>query len=180
MKKYFVTLMALCGLMFISATSWALSITPDTTPKWTGTYNANLDAADVAAIVGSSSLSSLYKCNVGQPDVWTYAASYQTVYSNTSTDPEDATITYVTGQAAISSNPLYLLVKDGNNAPYWYLFDLVALGWNGTETIYLTSFWPSRGAISHVAMFGVPVPEPAALILLGLGLLGIAGVRRKK
>ena len=78
---------------------------------------------------------------------------------------------------------VYLLVKDGNHEPAWYLFDLMnipsGVGWNGTDTIEVTSFWPNGGAISHVSLYGpTAVPEPMTLILLGFGLLGLAGIRR--
>lgn len=180
MKKNILGAVIVGLLMTLTTSAWALTITPETLPQWTGTFNENLDAAGVAAKVGSVALSEFYKADVGVADVWDFASSYETVYSNSATDPSDATITYV-GGPAIVANPLYLLVKDGNNNPYWYIFDLVSLRWNGTETLELKDFWPNRGAISHVAIFGVAaVPEPATLILIGLGLLGIAGIRRKK
>ncbi|MBC8442308.1 MAG: PEP-CTERM sorting domain-containing protein [Deltaproteobacteria bacterium] len=81
----------------------------------------------------------------------------------------------------------YLLVKDGKNDPFWYLFNLSdtgGLGWDGMDTIQLQDFWPGNGAISHVSLLNggtsAPVPEPATMLLFGLGLLGIAGVSRRK
>ena len=35
-------------------------------------------------------------------------------------------------------------------------------------------------AVSEIQAFGAPVPEPATMLLFGLGLLGLAGVSRKK
>jgi hypothetical protein len=78
------------------------------------------------------------------------------------------------------SDAAYLLVKDGNHEPAWYLFSLS--GWDGQETINLSGFWPEGGAISHVAIFGggTSVPDGGATaLLLGVGVLGLAAIRRK-
>jgi hypothetical protein len=121
------------------------------------------------------------------PDVGSFASSYETAFFNTDTDPEDATITYVSGPS-MTGDPLYLLVKDGNHDPIWYIFDLnsvspptPSVSWNGTETLQIQDFWPNGGAISHVSIYGsATVPEPTTLMFLGLGLIGLAGVRRFK
>ena len=79
------------------------------------------------------------------------------------------------------SDAQYLLVKDGNHEPAWYLFSLSA--WDGQEDITLSGFWPNGGAISHVAIFGgrTSVPDGGATAaLLGLGVAGLAAFRRKK
>jgi hypothetical protein len=138
----------------------------------------NPDADDVATIVGVPSLIELYKADVGVPvdESGPFAGSYSTVFSNTATDPEDATITYTGGPVAQAQ---YLLVKDGNHDPVWYIFCLADLGWNGIDTIELTSFWPNQGAISHVGLYGASdttVPEPTSIVAWlvctsGLGLV---------
>jgi hypothetical protein len=109
------------------------------------------------------------------------AGSYQTTFANLPLDPAEATITYVGGP--IVGPTAFLLVKDGSQIPAWYLYNLTAapLSWNGTETIYLTGFWPNDGAISHVTLYGGgSVPDGGITIaMLGMGFCVLEFVRRR-
>ena len=163
----------------LAAPGQALTITPSTLPQLTGNdpSQAVINAV-IGPIIGPATL--LYKAEPGSPvaEEGALSGSYNTVFSLTALDPMDATITYVAGRYV---GPVsWALVKDGNSTPAWYLFNLTALGWDGTETLNFQGFWPANGAISHVALYGgSAVPDGgSAVMLLGAALVGLAGLRR--
>lgn len=181
---------AALAVVAVAINAQALSITPTTgstvptITRWEGndTSQSDIDAA-IASILGTST--ELYKQDVGAgSDIGTLAASYKTTFSNDPDDPADALIEYEGGN--IVGPTAFLLVKDGKQVPAWYLFNLTALGWNGTADLALTGFWPDQGAISHVTLYGteggdVPgTPDGGTtLLLLGAVMAGFAALRRK-
>lgn len=183
MKKL-LTSLALGCLLAVGAQAHALSITPDSGAVLTGD-DPSQDKIDTAIFTTLDGSIELYKQNTGEDsDSGILEGSYETLFLDTPSDPSGATITYMGGN--IIGDKKFLLVKDGNNSPAWYLFNLTNLGWDGMETLELSAFWPAQGSISHIALYGnsspPSVPEPGTLLLLGGGLLGLAvyGRRRKK
>ncbi len=163
----------------------ALVILPDSgvfgVSRWTGTQTSQSEINTVIAPIISPSVE-LYKHDYGNAlPSGVLDDSYETVFSGSG--PNHATLTYQGGDI-VGGNP-FLLVKDGKGPPAWYLFDLGAFGWNGTETLELKNFWLDiSGAISHVTLYGTrttQVPESAATILLmGLGILIVGVMARRK
>jgi hypothetical protein len=179
--KHLLTSLASIGLLLIGTQAQALVLTPGdcvTATCDTGSVNSQ-SVINTFITANYPTLTELYKQDVGAgSDVGSLAGSYQTTFANSTNDPEEATITYVSGDA-VSCPTCLLLVKDGNQDPAWYLFDISSV-WDGMETIQLNAFWPQQGAISHVTLYGAStVPEPQILALLGIGLLGFVIARRK-
>ena len=120
-----------------------------------------------------------YRQNEGGAEEKPLAGSYTTTFSN---DNADFLTTYDGGPVI---DPTYLVVKDGNHDPVWYLFNISL--WDGIMDLSGTGFWPRGGEISHVSIYGsvgVPAtatPEPATL-LVWAGLAAISGlaVRRRR
>lgn len=148
---------------------------------WVSDQNANMDAGEVAALIGyADPLTELYKQDVGAgSDTGPFSSSYATTFGPDALDPENALIEYVGGDY-ISCPDCFVLVKDGNQSPNQYVFDIGF--WDGMMAIDLTGFWVDNGAISHVAIYGntrANVPEPGMVALLAIGLIGLVVARRK-
>ena len=125
-------LVVFCALMAFATQAHALSLTPaDADYSGNETSQSAIDAIIAPYIAPSNEL---YKDNYGGSEEGSLSGSYKTTYSSTS----DAIITYEGGD--IVGPTAYLLVKDGNGQPGWYLFDLT--GWDGKEDIVLSGFWP--------------------------------------
>jgi PEP-CTERM motif len=169
---------AVFSMAMVATSAYALTLSPGGEMSGLTFTNSNCNAACVSALLGGNPVTEVYKMNVGGPEEKAFAGSYTTVFANSSTDPSDFRITH-DGGASISCPDCYLLVKDGNHAPYQYLFNIST--WNGTETISGTGFWPARGAISHVSIFqrAGAVPEPISLLLLSAGIAGLVLCGRK-
>ena len=180
MKKYLLATVGLCALLVFAAQSHALVIDPALTPYCLSGPETSQDDINalIKEFIGTDEY--LYKSEVGVGEYGPLSDSYETEYFNTPSDPSDAAIEYTGGD--IVGVPAFLLVKDGNQDPAWYLYCLSSLfGWDGVEIIELENFWPNGGAISHVTLYGSrQVPEPATMLLLGSGLIGLGFLGRKK
>ncbi|HEX5046858.1 MAG TPA: PEP-CTERM sorting domain-containing protein [Gammaproteobacteria bacterium] len=115
-----------------------------------------------------------------------FAGSYGTSFANSPGFPQDAAVSYGSG-AAIAASSLFLYVRDTNQQPAFYIYDLLVapLSWNGLDSLLLRGFWPNEGSIEQLKIVGLaaqttPVPEGSSLALLVAGLGALAGSRRTR
>jgi hypothetical protein len=184
MKKLLGCFLCLMLLAF-GAQAHALSIDPGSTPQWVGndTSQSVIDGIILPLIAPATELYKM-ESGTGGSESGALANNYTTAFNG---DLSGATITWDGGDYV--GQPAYLLVKDGNQEPAWYLFDLTGANtppgtipaWDGQETLSLSGFWPDNGAISHVSLYGThSVPEPTTMLLFGSGILFVGAFGRKR
>jgi len=148
-------------------------------PECLAAWGLELDQPTIEGIIAGyiGTAIELYKQDHDGAETGAAAGWYTTTFFDTPEDPSGASIVW-DGPGYITP-PAYLLVKDGNQNPAWYLFNIS--NWNGQETIVLENFWPGPGAISHVSIYGgTAVPDGGmTLMLLGGVLVGLETLRRR-
>ncbi len=194
MKKKVVQLTGvLCGTLLmlgLSSTAFALSLGPGDA-DFTGDNQGN----DIEALEGLPGMENMmfelaYKFGPeGEEGPFLNYDGFRT--DNDADGWNDFLIGWEFGDIIDCSaeNSCWLVVKDGDNEPGRYFYNLGAgdgtWNWDGTEQIVGTGFWQGiSGDISHVAIYtkegggedppaGGEVPEPGTVLLFGTGLAGL-------
>ena len=171
--KTYLASLCLAGACLASTAQAVIILTPLTPGVFSPAVHTNpMDADQVEFIVGyNGDLTEVYKQNVRGAEERSFAGSYTTAFSVSN---GTATITYDGApKLLITGAPIYAVAKDGQNAPFSYVWDIT--GWNGTEQIKMENLWPDQGEISHVSIFTgdrrVTVPDGGASVaMMGLAL----------
>ena len=164
------------GYDFLSATT-PFNALSDGTPFALGTFTHHN-----FPITGTSltSIDLLVNLGIGSPTVFsaaTFDFTHNETPNNASPDSNPLNNDLVTlTNPFLNVNFSYL----GNN----YFFNLMGFSQNGGATIS-TAFSTVEGQPNTATLYGeiteraISTPEPATLLFLGLGLIGVAGLRRR-
>ena len=159
MKKVFLALCLSAMMVFTVVPAFADSFVVDvnpldayTNPQWVTPSDPVTEAFWLGKLVGF--------------DV-TYMDKYETppISYEGPTGWVYAILKFGVGTPSLTNPDHWAAIEDGGNGVLDYAV-LFPLGF--------------PGGLSHITWFGsTPVPEPTTLLLLGLGLVGLAGLRRK-
>ncbi|MDH3772181.1 MAG: PEP-CTERM sorting domain-containing protein [Nitrospirota bacterium] len=186
-------------LVGLSTTAFALTLSPTMPPSDVTSIpsdvNGGNDITLLETLMPGMNFSLAYK---GDTDPMTTEGPFDPAYTisfgldGMATDDWDSFEINFIGMAGdeidcSAAGSCQLVVKDGNQMPARFIFDLGGGTWNGTEQIVGSGFWsdPTQGSISHVGIYtkdgtgngpggdlSGTMPEPATTLLIGSGLLG--------